>query len=598
MREYNEERQRIRNASSIPLSDKELNSLNIKSIVLDNLITRAVFDQALKGIGIIIPKKSVLSIIQSIPDFQIDGIFSEKVYEDAIRRSGISEAGFLAQIRDNLERTQLLYPLVASYKIPLFIKEQIAKEFESVKTIVLAKLNVSDMKIDENIPTEDTRQYFDVNKEKYQNPERRNISILFVDNLAASGDELKVSKKEIDERYEEVKSSFTQEETRDFERFAFERREDADKAWNVLNAGTPSEDVKKKFAVNSDFIRDTHLSDFPEQFGDTLFELTLNQTSTVCAVGNQFYVYRCVKINAPKQQESPQEIKEKIAKDIQNEKLNSPEAYEKIKLVRNKVDDGFGAGKNIDEVAKDTGLRVAELKDFDLQVGNPELVKLVPDEATRKEIIENTSRTDAKQATQTIESKENDTLSYVVYVRNIKKANIPEFDKISEKVKKDYINEKKGKEAETQVRAIVNKGLDACGEVLKLKDTKSYKVSKKDVIMAVGQKTASQDTKDIMAEIPNPNVLLNTLGTMKKGEAIDYKLPDGNYVIIALKESGSSIRASDEFGRVVANYIDSGASKDVVPVAMKSFRKMHDVDVDEELVEELVKVTDKDDEGN
>jgi peptidyl-prolyl cis-trans isomerase D len=597
MREYNEAKQRIRNDSTTPITDQELKNLNLRGMVLDNLIARAVFDQTLKGIGIVIPKKSILSIIQSIPDFQVEGVFSEKIYEDAIRRAGISEAGFLAQIRDNLERTQLLYPLVAGYKIPVFIKEQVAKEFESVKTIVMAKLHIKDVKIDENIPDEELKQYFDANKEEYQKPEQRHIAILCIDGSAAAGDELKVSQEEIDARYEEVKASFVQEETRDFERFTFERREDADKAWNMLNAGESSAAVKKKFAIGSGVINDTHLADFPEQFGKILFELTLNQTSPVCPVGDRCYLYRVVKINAPKQHDE-KEAKKKISEEIRNEKLNSPEVYEKIKIVKNKVDDGFGAGKNIDEVAKDTGLRIVELKDFNPQVNNPELTKLITDEATRKEVIDSASKVDAKQASQIIESKESDEVAYVVYVRNITKASVPDYDKISKKVKENCITEKKEKEAETQVRAIVDKGPEACGAVLKLKGAKSFKISKKDVLLAIGQKVMSNDTKAIMAEIPNPNVILNTLSTMKKGEAMEYKLPGGGYVIIALKEAQSGIKASDEFGKVVSNYLDTGASKDVVPIAMKAFKKMHEVDVDEELVDELVKVTDKDEEGN
>ncbi|MDR1476290.1 MAG: peptidylprolyl isomerase [Holosporales bacterium] len=594
LREYNNEKQRIKNNSDNPL--KDIKNVDIKGVVIENMVNRAVFEQFLRRLKIVVPKKSILNIVQSLPDFQVNGIFNERVYESALKRSGIGEAGFLAQIRDSLERTQLLHPIATSYRIPLFIKEQIAKEFEAEKTLLISILHTKDMQVDKDPSPKETKQYFDSSPEKYKIPEQRDLAILVIDFRSLAKDILRVDPKEVEARFPQTEQSYVQKETRDVQRFSFDTKEDADRDRSLINSGEPLTVIKKKFAIPCEVMKGVRPSDFPDQVGTDLFKLPLNKASPVYQEGGRFYIYRPVKINTSKQLDD-KEIKSNILKEIQNEKMNSIEFHKTVKLIKNKVDDGFGSGKGIDEIAKETGLRIEELKAFEKDINAPKLVTIINDEATRKELIEEAFGANKKQATQILESKEDDSIAYVIYVRDIKKSEMPKFETISGKVKNDYINHRKEKEIESQTREIVNKGDEAAAAVAQHKNVMRFKFSKKDLIMAAQGQVAKEDVKKILKIIPNPNVVFNIMSTLRKGEAINYKLPEGErYAIIAFKDASVGVNATDEMGKIISNHVDSGASSDVLPFTMIALKKPLDVEIDEEIVAELIHSTDKADE--
>jgi peptidyl-prolyl cis-trans isomerase D len=590
LREYHSEKQRIKNGAEAPLSDKEMKDVDVKGIVIDNIVNRSVFEQSLRRLGIIIPKKSILSVVQSMPNFHVNNMFNELLYSSVLTKSGIGEATFLSQIKDSLERLQLLQPIVTSYRIPAFIREQIAKEFEAKKTLLVLKLDLSDMVVEENPSNDEVKQYFEVNKDTYKVTERRNLAVLQIDYQALAADALYVNPDDVEAQYQQTKDQYNQEENRDFERFQFENREDADKAWNMINAGEDSDVIKKKFAIQSDVIRGIRLSDLPEQFGKDLFELALNKTSPVCSSGGQFYIYRLIKINAAKMQDAD-EIKLKIKEEIRNEKLNSPEFYEKIKSIRNKIDDGFGSGKSIDEVAKETGLKVIEFKSF-VKDGK-EMTDVVKDEATRKELIQASFDVGENQATQIIESKESDSVSYVVYVRKIENSEIPQFEKIIDKVKNDYITHNREKEAETKAREIVGNDDKAAAEVEKQKKVKVYKVSKKDLIEAVHGHGTNVDMKKVLEVIQNPNIVMNIMSMIRKGEATNYKTPDGGQMVVAVQDTDIGVSASDETKKLLANFMEAGASNDIMAITMMALKKPLDIDIDKEAIGTLTQKSDQ-----
>ncbi|MDR2598148.1 MAG: SurA N-terminal domain-containing protein [Holosporales bacterium] len=594
IREYHSEKQRIRNDSKTPLTNEEMRKIDVKGIVVDNIVNRLVFEQSIGRLGILVPKKSIIGLIQALPDFQVDGVFSERVYENVLKRSGIGEAGFLAQIKNNLEQMQLFHPINTSYRIPAFIKEQIAKEFEAEKTLLVLKLSPNDMKVEQNPSNDEVKQYFEINKDQYEIPERRDLSVLIIDYQALAGDALEIDPAEVESRFQQTKHLFIQPETRDFERFSFERKEDADKAWNMLNSGASSNVVKKKFAIQADIVRGIRLSDLPEQFGKDLFELTLNKTSSVCSSGGQFYIYRLIKVNTSKMQDE-NEIKLKIKEEIRNERLNAPEFYGKIKAIKNKIDDGFGSGKSIDEIAKETGLKVIELKSF--AKDSQEMTKIVKDEAARNEMIQASFDIGENQATQIIESKEDDSVSYVAYVRKIEKSEVPQLEKIIGKVKDDYITRNKEKEAEKMARDITNNGDEAATDVKKRKGVRVYKLSKKDLIMAVQRNEMKGDVTKILLDIPNPDILFNVMSTTRKGEAVSYKLPDGGQIVVAIQDVSVGVSASDEMRKIFSNHVDAGASRDIMAVAMNAMKQPLDIEINKDVIGELIQSSDKADEN-
>ncbi len=589
LREYSQEKQRIRNIGSKPLSDAEMEKLNIKGMVLDKLVNSAVLDQTYNKLNIIVPKKSLIDIVQSLPDFQNNGGFDSRIYEMAIRRSGISEQGFLMQIRDNVARTQLIHPIVAGYKLPNFVKDCIAKEFEAKNTILVSKLDLNSVKYNKKISEDELKQYYDSNSKKYQKPESRDVSILVIDykNLAAN---IKIDENEVNKFYEEGKNSYTAKESRDFERFVFDEKKNADRAWNMMNGGLPSAEIIKELTPDMENIKNTHASDFPTQISKELFELKLQKTSEVYPISGKHYIYRLVKVSKEKQK-SETEIKSEIRQELQNDKMNSPEFYSKIKDMKNKIDDGFGSGKSIEEISKETGMKIVKLSGFQKSIENSDLKKFVPDEDTRTEIMDTIFTTDEHQVSQTIDSKESDTLSYVVMVNGIQKSMIPEFNKIKVQVEHDYTIEKKEKSALEDINEIIGMNQRATKELKKKYSVKTFKFSKKDLIL--NKDHSHKEVEGVLNEISNPNVVLNIISTLKSGEVNYYKVSDNVYIFVGIDKIEKAQNSSKEFLDVISKYVDTGTANDVVPVALTAFKKNLKVDIDHKLIDEITKQDDQ-----
>lgn len=589
LREYSQEKQGIRNIGSKPLSDSEMEKLNIKDMVLNKLVNSAVLDQTYNKLNIIVPRKSLIDIVQTLPEFQKNGGFDSRVYETTIRRSGISEQGFLMQIRDNVARTQLIHPITAGYKLPNFIKSCIAKEFESQNTLVVSKLDLNSVKYNKEISEYELKQYYNNNSKKYQKPESRNVSILVVDYKNLAGN-IEIDENEVNKIYKDGKNSYAPKESRDFERFVFDEKENADQAWNMMNRGVSSSEIIKKLTPDMENVKHTHVSDFPPQISQELFELKLQKTSEVYAISGKYYIYRLVNISKEKQK-SETEIKAEIRQELQNDKMNSPEFYSKIKDMKNKIDDGFGSGKSIEEISKETGMKIVKLSEVQKDFENSELKKFISDEDTRTEVMETIFATDENQASQTIDSKETDTLSYVVMVNKIQNAMIPEFNKIKTQVQNDYEIEKNEKSALNDINEIIGMKQKATTELKKKYPVKTFRFSKKDLIL--NKNNSHKEVEGILREIPNPNVVLNIISTLKSGEVNYYKISDNAYIFVGIDRIEKAQNSSKEFLDVISRYVDGGTANDVIPVALTAFKKNLKVDIDHKLVDEIVKHEDE-----
>lgn len=591
LREYSQEKQRIRNIGSKPLSDKEMEKLNIKNLVLDKLVNDLVLEQMCEKLGILVSKETLVNVIHSFPDFRSkDGKFDERVYESVIRRSGMSEQGFLNQIKDNVARNQLIHPIIAGYKLPTFIEDIITRDFENQNTLVISKVKLDSIKAKKEASESEAKQYYENNKSKYLEAETRDASVMVID-YKVLGNAETISEEEVNKYYNENKELYKPEELRDFEMYTFESKEDADKAWDMLNRNVKSTEVIKKLTPDMENVRNVSRKNLPYEIAKDLFDLKLNKASKVYNLSGKYYIYRLTKLSHEKEK-SEKEIKTQIKEELIAERMNSPEFYAKVKELKNKIDDGFGAGKSMEEVAKATGMKMVNLEKLEKNYDNSGLNAVIADEDSRTDVMNEIFSTDENQVTQIIDSKETDTVSYVVFVKKVRAESIPAFETIKDKVKHDYILEEKQKDILKQIGDIT----ETKNPVATLKDkfeTKSFKLSKKDLLL--NQKVGNPVVDNLLSELPNPNVILNIISSLKEKEVTYLKLSDSEYVIIGMDKISRAQKTSPEFSQIISSYLKNALSSDTVKISLSAFKNNLKVDIDQKLLNEIVK---KEDERN
>ncbi|MDR1333469.1 MAG: SurA N-terminal domain-containing protein [Holosporales bacterium] len=584
LREYDLERQNIRNRGSRPLSDEELKHLDIKQMVLDRLTQSLVVANAINKLNIVVSQRTILSVIHSLPEFQRDGVFSGELYAAILQKAGLSEPSFLYSIQEHVARSQLIHPVIAGYKLPKFIKEMIAKEFDSKNEVLVAKIDLEQLKYDSKVDDDTLKQYYMNNQEKYKREESRDVAVLVIDHekLAAK---LPISEDDVQAVYENTKDSYVANETRDFTRFEFENMKDATAAWKRLARGEVPSKIVKKFMAKMMNLQQCEKADFPPEVGEDLFKLKRNKVSSVYPISGKCYVYKLTKINLPKQK-SESEIKAAVKAELQKEKLNSPEFAEIIRGLRNKVDDDLGSGRPIDDVSKEIGMQLVEIKGTTKRLGSPDLTKLIQDEETRTDVLGAIFTTDEQQASPIIPSRAVDSIEYVVASRKIDKEAVPEFSTVRQVVMRDFILGKRDKMAIATINDILGKNKEAAKEVAKMKGVKSFKFSKMDVISH--SKNPSPVVAGVLQEIPNANVVLNIVSALRSGEAMHYKLSDTVYIIVAIGsvERGNASQLSVS---TIDGYLDSCTERDAPQLIIDAVKRQIKVKVYQKRIDETAK---------
>ena len=588
LREYSQERQRIRNLGAKPLTDAEMEKLDIKGMVLDKLVNATVVERSYERFGIIVPRQSLVALVHAMPDFQRNGGFDSKTYEIALRRSGMSESGFLMRLRDSIAHTQLFHPVIAGYKIPTIIKNVIAKNFEAMHTVIVATIDLNKQKLKSKFSDDELRQYYENNKDKYKTPETRDVSILMIDYSTLLSN-MAIDEQELEKKYEATKDLYIQIETRGFERFEFDDEKSANKGWGLINRGSTTKEVATRLASKVISIEKAHKYDFPESIGKILFSLKEGKTSNVLKIGNKFYIYKLDKINRPKQK-TKKEIMAEIREEFQNEQLNSPEFYAKIKKIRNQIDDGFGAGKSIEEISKETGMKIENLKGISKDKSQ-QVSQLIPDDDTRTEIVNAIFETDEGQSSSTIDSKETDMKSYVVVVNKVMKATFPEYKSIKAIVTHDYTIKKVEKTLREDLSDMASQGANGASALSAKYDTKEFKFKKRDLL--ANTKGVTAEVKKILKLIPNRDALMNIIMRLRTGEITFYKLDSETYLAIGIKNTSKLQEPEPQFYEVISRYVDKSAESEVIGIAIDAFKKMSNIRIDNKLIGEITKNSDE-----
>ena len=580
-REYSQMKQNIKTMGAKPLTEEEFNKMNGKEVILNNIIDKAVESETIRQLGIKKKKKSLANIIYSLPEFQTNGVFDEKLYVSLLRQSGMSESGLLLQIKNSIARNQLFHPIISGYKVPDFIRNKLGAVYESSKTVYLSIFNINDVK---NIkgPNDDVlKQYYENNKTKYKQPETRNIALLKVD-YTKFIEEIKITEQEIDDYYNNNKEAFKGIETRDFERFEFSTKEEANNAHSKL-AQDSSDRVKEKLVANGQSLKEMKKEEFPNDVSKDIFSLKEGNISSVYSIGGKYYIYLLTKINVPIEKDMS-EIKKEIKSIIQNERVNTPEFYSSIKEIKNKIDDSFAAGKDVDKVAKDTKAEVIEVED--ITKDSDEFIKqYVPDEETRKEVQETIFLTHENQASPIIESKDVDTVSYVVWVRKINKESIPELDRIKDKVKNDYIFENKEKEVTNIMNDMTENNTNILEQIKSIKNTKKFVIAKKDLMT----KSDNKDLQEIMETLKSYEILNEILSTLHKNDSKYYKIAKDKYAFVYVSDINQPEQASNTILYMLGQFLKNSISNDIVLLAKKDFKNRQNIKKHNKVIDERTK---------
>ena len=338
--------------------DDDLRMESIKQ----ELIVQKVLQSGARSLGLInnnTTDEAKKSIIRN-PQFQINGIFDENVYEAQVNSNGYTKEGYI-ELMTNLLASELyrssLTGLNFATDYEIF---ELTKLLEKSSDIEFTKLSYNGLKNEIVNTSDELMEFYDSNQILFFSSEERSFKYILLSQDSYK-DDVVVPESYIEDAYKEYLDNFSNSTQVRFshimiEKSNYESRDLAfdviTKAENLINSGLDFSKVVSDFSediITKDIGGDLEYFDseiFPEEFGLAIANLGLNETSGVIELDETFHILKVTELN----------VQEPLAESqVKNELINELVETESYALMNDDfdlIDEMIAEGSSIEQIAE------------------------------------------------------------------------------------------------------------------------------------------------------------------------------------------------------------------------------------------------------
>ena len=358
------------------------------ALIKQELISQKVLLSQARALGFINDtsiEEAKKSIIQT-PQFQIEGVFNEDVYEAQVNSNGYTKDGYVDLITDMYASEVFRNSLVTTNFVTQKEIYKLVSLLEQTSDIKFTKISFDGLKNEIINTDEELTDYYNNNNINFYSEEKRNFSYLILDQsnyeskVNVPDDYIKNAYEEYLIRYEE--SAQTRIAHIMIEKNNYESRDLAFAAINNVNkmllagedfaklASQYSEDiVTKEEGGDLDYFQQDI---FPIEFENAIENLALNDTSNIIELDDTFHILKITEINI---QESPPE--DQVKEQLKNELIQT-ESFALMQDDFNDLEDMIFNNASLAEIATDlsTNIEISDyysVNDFNFSIDNPQI---------------------------------------------------------------------------------------------------------------------------------------------------------------------------------------------------------------------------------
>ena len=454
-----------------PLTSDEIQTFQIHSMALGQLINNAVFENEFDTKNFIVDE----TVIASETKKRFPNLYKKnnKLDEMALN-SFLSQQNLkiddLVKIIDYEARSRVFDKLFFEVGYPNKMEIILNKYNNHSRNIDLIKFNINDYQLpnlnDLDISADNNLivNFFDQNINTYINPEKRNISYLVIDKNNYKN-QFTPSNIQIENYYNNNKNLFLDSEKRDFIQFNFKNLEEASKFKNDIDSYNNQEVINFAKDNNIIFNKFSKVSnnEVLENLSITIFNLQKNQISDIVETPLAKHIVIVSDIY-PEFQRTLDQSREEIANSLLEVELDS---Y--IIDLKNNINQQILDGFSLNEIASDNNLFIETIKNIGRQPNQ------VENDLIKSEVISKGFATNKDFVSDMVEI--NDDISIVINVDQVVNERPYELSEVFESVSNDWIKSLKIESIENKVEEISN-------NTKSIQDIESYvdtKVSNEDI---------------------------------------------------------------------------------------------------------------------
>ncbi len=347
--DFNRQVRRMQRSLGPTFDTQQARQLGMVEQVLQQSITRALYDQEVADLELTISDADIAAWIKRSSAFKDSfGRFDKLRFEQVLRDNGFNEQSYIIASRRDLSREQLFTSLMSGTHAPdpvvktFFQYQQENRVFEVLSLPYDKVTGIA-------TPAEaDLTAYHEAHKDQFMAPEYRALSYLTLrpEDLL---EETLASEDEVAEAYEARLNEFTTPPSRDVEQIVAADEAAANKIAGRLKDGGDFYIVAKELAdMDKDSVKLGMMikADLPEEAADGVFALASGQISEPMETGLGWHIFRVLKITEGGSK-TLEDVREQLTRDVKLEK-----AGEAVFELANKVEDQLAGGATIREVAE------------------------------------------------------------------------------------------------------------------------------------------------------------------------------------------------------------------------------------------------------
>lgn len=338
-----------------PYTVKDMIEAGLLLPQLNQMISRTVMAAAADDMKLAVDEGEVREIIKNMPMFAgSNGSFDMVAYKKYLNNMGLSEKRFIDDTFLDLRTHQLT---AAAGTLSVIPQSMAATEYSlrnekrsaDVFTIKTDTLNIAGK------PSEEEKEnLYKEMSEELTAPEYRSFTVMYL-TMEDVSKKIEISEDELKENFNENKSAYTIEEIRNVDQMLFDSKDEADKAYAALQKGQDFMQVAGKIAKQTE--DQTKLGDITPStatgdWADIVFNAKKGEIIAPVQTAFGWQILRVNKIT-PKIEKEFKEVRDEIER-----KMVASMAFDALSETAVALDDRFGAGETIEDVARSTSFPV------------------------------------------------------------------------------------------------------------------------------------------------------------------------------------------------------------------------------------------------
>jgi peptidyl-prolyl cis-trans isomerase D len=184
------------------LDEEKAKQIGIKKQAFDIVKTQAMLLNLADEFGIIVTDEEGAKSLESLPNFQNNGVFNREIYENFLASQRIKPKTFEDGLKDEIK----INKLIALFKedVTNYEKEIIDYALANKTKIAYRVISINDTKV--NLDDEVLKKYWEEKSSEYMHKVRYNLAI-----KTTATKDVNISESEIEERYKKFNFNYTNE---------------------------------------------------------------------------------------------------------------------------------------------------------------------------------------------------------------------------------------------------------------------------------------------------------------------------------------------------------------------------------------------------